>query len=110
CFLATQARISLMVMILPRGTRFMMASTSMGAGMATVPLPQRVDILPVIGTTFGKSLLSLSFSCQDFRFAMFRSPRIEVLCRSNDDQCRIVEGRFEIRQVDQTPRRDVRRR
>src|SRR5438034_1074354 len=48
----------------------MMASTSSGAGIATVPLPQRPDILPVIGSTLGRPLLSVSFSRHDFRFAM----------------------------------------
>src|SRR5438128_4264459 len=70
CFLATRLRISLIVISLPAGTRFMMASTSRGAGMATVPRPQRLDILPVIGTTLGRSLLSASFSRQDLRLAM----------------------------------------
>src|SRR5688500_15242005 len=70
CFLATAARISLIVISLPFGTRRMMASTSIGAGMAIVPVPQRVVILPMILPTFGRSLLSLSFSRQDLRLAI----------------------------------------
>src|SRR5947209_1978174 len=70
CFLATTARISLIVISFPSGTRLMMASTSRGAGMATVPLPQRRVILPVIGTTFGSSLSSASFSRHDLRLAI----------------------------------------
>src|SRR5579871_5551573 len=68
CFLARRVRMSLIVMTLPRGTRFMMASTSRGEGMTTVPVPQRCDILPSMGTTRGRSGRSASFSRQDLRF------------------------------------------
>src|SRR5262249_23126948 len=70
CFLATRARISLIVITFPAGTFRMMASTSRGAGMAHVPFPQRFDILPEILTTLGRSLLSASFSRQVLRLGM----------------------------------------
>src|SRR4029077_10858040 len=71
CLWASRARISSMVMTRPAGTALIMASTSAGAGMTTVPLPQRLLILPVIFTTRGRSLASASFSRQVFRLAMF---------------------------------------
>ena len=75
CLLATICRIWLMVMSLPRGTILIISSTSLGAGMQTVPVPHLVLILPVISTTFGKSLLSASFACQDvFNLAMEPHP------------------------------------
>src|SRR5438132_14256566 len=70
CFFASAARISVMVMSLPRGTRAITASTSTGAGMTIVPLPQRVDILPSILPTLGRPLLSASFWRHDFREGM----------------------------------------
>ncbi len=41
CFFASAARISLIVISLPLGTRRMTASTSSGAGITIVPRPQR---------------------------------------------------------------------
>src|SRR5438045_2074530 len=70
CFLAISERISWVVINLPCGMRFMMASTSRGAGMAIVPVPQRVLILPHTGATLGRSLSSASFSRHDFRLYM----------------------------------------
>src|SRR6187431_2055574 len=66
CFRARAARISLIVINLPRGTFFMMASTSRGAGITISPLPHLVVILPVTGPTLGRPLLSDNFSLQDF--------------------------------------------
>jgi hypothetical protein len=67
CFAASSLRMSVMVMSLPWGMRFMIASTSSGAGMTIVPRPQRVVILPSTRPIFGKPLLSASFSRHDFR-------------------------------------------
>ena len=46
-----------MVMSLPAGTRFMMASTSRGAGMATVPVPNCLRIFGPTGTDLGEVLV-----------------------------------------------------
>src|SRR5215471_21284622 len=51
CLLAREERIWLMVVRRPRGTRLISASTSLGEGMTTVPLPQRALMLGVIGST-----------------------------------------------------------
>src|SRR5689334_16922312 len=67
CSRASFARISLIVISRPLGICFMIASTSIGAGMTILPVPQRLDILPVTGPTLGRPLLSASFSRQDFR-------------------------------------------
>ena len=48
----------------------MTASTSRGAGTTIVPLPQRLIILPITRPILGSPLLSASFSCQDFFFAI----------------------------------------
>jgi hypothetical protein len=45
--------------------------------MTTVPVPHLVLILPVMGTTFGRPLLSASFSRQDF-FALVLMSKSEV--------------------------------
>src|SRR5438094_2422847 len=66
CCCASLARSSLMVRSFPAGTFFMRASTSFGAGMTIVPVPQRLVILPVILATLGSPLLSASFSRHDF--------------------------------------------
>ena len=55
-----------MVTSLPLGTLRITSSTSRGAGMTIVPVPQRGRHFPAIGPTFGRSLLSASFSCHDF--------------------------------------------
>jgi len=47
------------------GTLFIRLSTSMGAGITMVPLPQRLLIFSVIFSTLGSPLLSWSFSVQD---------------------------------------------
>src|SRR5262249_45678175 len=67
CLAASRLRISLIVISLPAGTFFMTKSTSIGAGITTVPLPQRRLILSVIRSTLGRSLLSANFSGQDLR-------------------------------------------
>lgn len=59
-------RIRSLVITRPLGTDLIKASTSEGAGMTIVPLPQRNSAFPRRGTTFGKSLLSASFSRQVF--------------------------------------------
>src|SRR5262249_50979087 len=63
-------RISLIVISLPRGTRFMMASTSLGAGMAMVPRPQPATIPGGMRSTLGSPLSLASFSRQVFAFGM----------------------------------------
>src|SRR5689334_6392759 len=70
CFFATSARISLVVMSLPSGTRRMIASTSRGEGMAQVPVPSCLRILGPMVTTLGRSLSSASFSRHDLRLYM----------------------------------------
>jgi hypothetical protein len=67
CLRASRLRISSMVITLPRGTRRMIRSTSIGAAMTNVPSPQLLRMEPVMGLTRGKPLLSRSFSCQLFR-------------------------------------------
>ena len=67
CFRAIAARNSLVVTSRPRGTCRIRASISAGAGMAHVPVPQRVLILPLIATTLGRPLLKASFSRQVLR-------------------------------------------
>jgi len=42
--------------------------------MATVPVPHRLLIFPVMGTTLGRSLSSANFSCQ-VRFCFMREYR-----------------------------------
>jgi hypothetical protein len=54
-------RIPSIVMSFPRGTLCMMAATCAGAGITTVPSPQRLDILPLMGQTFGTSLYRPTF-------------------------------------------------
>src|SRR5208282_1926778 len=66
CFLASALRSSLIVTTRPLGTCFISASTSRGAGMTNVPVPQRLVILPVTLQTFGRPSSSASFSRQDF--------------------------------------------
>ena len=66
CCFASAARISLMVINFPFGTRRMMASTSSGAGTTMVPVPQRFVMRPVMRPVFGKPLLSASFSRKIF--------------------------------------------
>src|SRR5688572_10433129 len=66
CLRASAPRISLIVVSLPFGTLRMISSTSIGAGMTIVPVPQRVVIFPSILPTLGNPLLSASFSRQDF--------------------------------------------
>ncbi len=56
-----------MVISLPLGTRLIISSTSLGAGITMVPVPHLLLILSVISTTLGKSLSSASFSCQVLR-------------------------------------------
>src|SRR5262245_35472097 len=70
CLRAIAARNSVVVTSRPRGTCRIRALTSAGAGMAQVPVPQRVLILPVIWTTFGRPLLNASFSRQVLRRAI----------------------------------------
>jgi hypothetical protein len=48
-------------------------STSRGAGMTIVPVPQRLVIFPSILPIFGRPLASESFSLQDFRFLTLMS-------------------------------------
>src|SRR5437764_1302756 len=62
CLRAIADRNSFVVTSRPRGTCRISASISAGAGMAQVPVPQRVLILPLIATTFGRPLLKASFS------------------------------------------------
>jgi hypothetical protein len=57
-----------MVMSFPLGTLFIISSTSIGAGITTVPVPHLLLILPVIVSTFGRPLLSCNFSDQLFLF------------------------------------------
>src|SRR5256885_17252966 len=66
CLEARSARISLMVMSFPLGTFCMSASTSVGAGITIVPVPQRAVILPSILPTFGNPLLLANFSFHVF--------------------------------------------
>jgi hypothetical protein len=54
-------RISLIVVSLPFGTFLINWSTSIGAGITTVPVPNFLLILPLISSTFGYPLLSFSF-------------------------------------------------
>src|SRR3954470_10421195 len=70
CFRAIAARNSFVVTSRPRGTCRIRASISVGAGMAHVPVPHRVLILPVIVTTLGRPLLKASFSRQVLRRAI----------------------------------------
>src|SRR3972149_5721230 len=72
CFLASAARISFMVVTLPVGIFLIISSTSTGAGITTVPFPQRLLIFSVIFSTLGNPLFSFSFSHQVFfLFVMF---------------------------------------
>src|SRR4030067_3730395 len=64
CFLARAVRISLIVVSSPEGTFLISSSTSVGAGITTVPVPHLLLILSVIFSTFGRPLLSCSFSDQ----------------------------------------------
>src|SRR3972149_2592406 len=66
CFLARAARISFMVVTLPLGVFLIISSTSTGAGITTVPFPQRLLIFSVIFSTLGKPLFSFSFAHQVF--------------------------------------------
>jgi ABC-type transport system involved in cytochrome c biogenesis permease component len=70
CFRASAARIWFIVTSFPSGTLFISASTSLGAGITTVPTPQRLLILLVIFSTFGKPLSSFNFSVQVFFFGI----------------------------------------
>src|ERR1051325_11134229 len=72
CFTASAARSSLIVASLPRGTCFINASTSSGAGMTIVPSPQRLLILPTTSPTLGNPLLSVNFSRHDFLFFILK--------------------------------------
>src|SRR4030088_713306 len=76
CFLASVLRIASIVVSLPRRTFFMRASTSSGAGITNVPVPPRLDF--VASHTRGRSLLSASFSCQDFLLYVIASARSEA--------------------------------
>src|SRR5262249_38484925 len=78
CFLATIRRVPLIVVDFLCGTLRMMASTSRGAGMAQVPLPQRFDIPPVILTTLGRSLSSASFSRHVLRLGIVAGQAFEA--------------------------------
>src|SRR5262245_32450405 len=66
CRRASVLRNSSIVVSFPLGTRRMRASTSRGAGITNVPVPQRWLIPGSIVLTFGRPLLSVNFSCQDF--------------------------------------------
>src|SRR5262245_58235483 len=52
----------------PFGTRRMSSSTSSGAGITNVPVPQCLFLVESISQTLGKPLWSASFSCQVFFF------------------------------------------
>src|SRR5438067_6466947 len=67
CLRAIAARSSVVVTSRPRGTSLIRASISAGAGIAHVPVLQRVLILPVISTTLGRPLPKASFSRQVLR-------------------------------------------
>ena len=71
CRRARIARMPLIVISFPFETRFMMSSTSFGAGMATVPAPHFFVIRPSIGATRGSPRLSASFSDHVLRFFVF---------------------------------------
>src|SRR5262245_35194992 len=68
CFLAKDLRKESIVVSRPAPIFFIAASTSRGAGITKVPSPQRLDSLPSILATLGKSLSSASLSAQDFFF------------------------------------------
>ena len=69
---------SLIVIRRPLRTRFMIASTSDGAGTTKVPVPHDRRIVSLIFPTLGRSLGSASFSRQDLRLGIagtgFRNP------------------------------------
>src|SRR4030042_4856705 len=81
CFLASAARISFIVVTLPLGIFLIISSTSTGAGIITVPFPQRLLIFSVIFSTLGNPLLSVSFSHQVFfLFVLFsRYPTFQLV-------------------------------
>src|ERR1017187_5111177 len=81
CLLASALRSSLMVTTRPLGTCFIKASTSSGAGMTNVPVPQRLDNLQVTLQTLGRPLSSASFSRQDFLIFDF--------CKSRGNEAQI---------------------
>ena len=66
CLLVRIWRTTSIVSIRPLRTVFMISSTSTGAAITIVPVPQRLLIFPVTGATVGYPLLSRSFSCQMF--------------------------------------------
>src|SRR5258705_13983944 len=66
CFAAKAVRSSFIVTTRPLGNCFIKASTSRGAGMTIVPVPQRCLILPQTSPVLGNPLLVSSFSRQDF--------------------------------------------
>ncbi len=66
---ASALRNSSIVVSLPFFTRRISPSTSRGAGMTNVPLPQRLLLLASILLTCGRHLSSSSFSRQVFFFA-----------------------------------------
>src|SRR5262245_60969635 len=89
-----------MVVRRPRRTVFMAASTSIGAGMSMVPVPNRRAILPSIFPTFGSPLLSASFSCHDFFVAigglrdLFRQSLFCLACHEARPAERSVDAPF----------------
>src|SRR5438552_1320563 len=70
-FAASAARSSLMVTTWPLGTFFISWFTSIGAGMTIFPVPHCFDIFCVTSVTFGRPLLSCSFSRHDFLFFIY---------------------------------------
>lgn len=70
CFLARAARISLIVPSFPAGILLIISSTSMGAGITTVPVPHLWLMDSVIFSTLGNPLLSFSFSHHVFVFVV----------------------------------------
>src|SRR5262245_44328292 len=80
CLRASAARISLIVATLPRGTSLIKLSTSLGAGITTVPLPHRELIFGVIFSTLGRPLSSSSFSRHDLRVLILRLTSFAPQC------------------------------
>jgi hypothetical protein len=58
CFLASAARMSLVVVIFPAGTFLINSSTPIGAGITIVPAPQHLLDLSASFSTLGNPLLS----------------------------------------------------
>ena len=77
CLVASAERISLIVVIFPFGTFLINWSTSIGAGITTVPVPHFLLILPLISSTFRYLCCRL----------VFLAMRISLRAYSNQKSC-----------------------